>query len=504
MKLLQTIAQARRDGKDYVWVDTCCIDKDSSTELQDAINSMFVWYGGAAVCHAYLDDVPDDVDVFAVDSKFCKSEWFQRGWTLQELIAPHDLIFFSQNWIPLGDKVQLQQPIEAVTRIDADILTGAMPVETASVAKRMSWAARRKTTRIEDQAYCLIGLFDVSMPMLYGECRKAFLRLQEEIMKQSDDHSLFAWVDNSPKAKSDPEKLHGLLADSPASFDFPEANSIVPYSSWERESPYGMTNRGLDIELHRMPLDADGTRHIAALHCPSPSGKGEFLAVILKKLNPGTDDDKFARVECHKLRTVSERGERLPTFIPQKFASTAGKGLYPLHVFQLEKLPAPYKVAKIVRNADFGEADKHMLPGIDPTRTFKVIKKAHTVSVVLLVQNQSNDEFFVVRLGSLSQFQAGFDIRQALPVPLEEYLQDAFNPWKSGAGVTLPHHYVQVDMGDNVVYGVKFHHVRLTVQGFTDEGATVKMAKAVKEIAVPHYQAVQSRSGFLRGMGLRR
>ncbi|KAK0723609.1 heterokaryon incompatibility protein-domain-containing protein, partial [Lasiosphaeria miniovina] len=213
-KIAGACAVARREGFDWIWIDTCCIDKSSSAELSEAINSMFNWYKDADVCYAYLSDVLDlDLDVFAA------SRWFKRGWTLQELIAPAVVVFLGSTWRELGTKASLAVEIASITGIDTQVLSpqpAAMDrswtaryygrwtaryyptsiravLDECSVAQRMSWAARRVTSRPEDQAYALMGLFGVNMPLLYGEGSKAFIRLQREIMNQSDDMSIFVW-----------------------------------------------------------------------------------------------------------------------------------------------------------------------------------------------------------------------------------------------------------------------------------------------------------------------
>ena len=169
------------------------IDKRSSAELSEAINSMYTWYANAEVCYAYLSDVSESAAIDGAGSECARSRWFTRGWTLQELIAPRSMVFYSANWTKIGEKSNSISPLlSTTTGIDADILTGDRELETASVAKRMSWAARRTTTRTEDLAYSLMGIFSVNMPMLYGEGAKAFISLQEEIMKASDDETLFA------------------------------------------------------------------------------------------------------------------------------------------------------------------------------------------------------------------------------------------------------------------------------------------------------------------------
>jgi Heterokaryon incompatibility protein (HET) len=179
--------QAAKDGLQYFWVDTCCIDKSSSSELTEAINSMFQWYLKAAKCYVYLSDV----SVVDCDSKddlspsFLQSRWFTRGWTLQELIAPRSVEFFSSQGSRLGDKRSMEQQIYEVTGIAVQALRN-VPLSDFSVAERFSWAAKRKTTRKEDGAYSLLGIFDVFIPVIYGEGKEnAFTRLRTEIERSA-------------------------------------------------------------------------------------------------------------------------------------------------------------------------------------------------------------------------------------------------------------------------------------------------------------------------------
>lgn len=181
--------QATRDGLRYFWVDTCCINRSDSTELSEAINSMFRWYRDAAKCYVYLSDVSkpiSDVDNACSNSSwksaFCDSRWFTRGWTLQELIAPRSVEFFSLEGEQLGNKTSLEQDICKITGIPVEALHGN--ISDFSYPARLAWAENRKTTRQEDGAYALLGICDVSMPLIYGEGRdKAFRRLWEEINK---------------------------------------------------------------------------------------------------------------------------------------------------------------------------------------------------------------------------------------------------------------------------------------------------------------------------------
>ncbi|CAI6090938.1 unnamed protein product [Clonostachys chloroleuca] len=198
-------------GLSYVWVDTCCIDKSSSAELSEAINSMFRWYKNSVFCFAYLFDLPSNqaADQSALD----KCRWFTRGWTLQELIAPKDVVFFDQNWTRIGAKSELKEVIANITRINHQILDGSRPLSSVAIAKRMSWASRRETTRVEDMAYSLLGIFDINMPMIYGEGPRAFMRLEGEILHTTTDLSIFAW-----RAAHNSSNYRGVFAQSPAEF----------------------------------------------------------------------------------------------------------------------------------------------------------------------------------------------------------------------------------------------------------------------------------------------
>ena len=183
--------QATHDGLKYFWVDTCCIDKSSSAELAEAINSMFQWYSRAVKCYAYLSDVsvPDhDEGQLTWEPAFRNSRWFTRGWTLQELIAPPSVEFFSSNSKRLGDRTSLVRQIHEITGINSRVLQG-VSLNTFSSDERFSWAAKRQTTRKEDKAYCLLGIFGIYLPPIYGEGDNAFNRLRSEIAKASTGKS---------------------------------------------------------------------------------------------------------------------------------------------------------------------------------------------------------------------------------------------------------------------------------------------------------------------------
>jgi hypothetical protein len=204
-KLQGCCERAAGDGYSWVWIDTCCIDKTSSAELSEAINSMYRWYRDSAICYAYLSDIQDPKDL-------ATSKWFLRGWTLQELVAPRRISLFDGQWRDIGTKHLLAEQISSITTIPKNTLLGTSPFR-CNAAQRMSWASTRQTTREEDMAYCLMGLFDVHMLPIYGEgLEKAFLRLQEEILKRSSDQTLFLWPPSNEPYNQ------GLLATSPRAF----------------------------------------------------------------------------------------------------------------------------------------------------------------------------------------------------------------------------------------------------------------------------------------------
>jgi hypothetical protein len=244
-------AQAASDGWQYVWIDSCCIDKSSSAELSEAINSMFRWYKNAEVCYAYLVDVPDGTeDPRLPDSFFRRSKWFTRGWTLQELLAPSTVVFFDCNWVEIGTKSSLYDTIVSITGIK--LLAN---FEEACVAQKMSWASRRETTRLEDMAYCLMGLFGVNMPPLYGEGENAFRRLQLEILNRMDDESLFAWKEERGGVWPwivERSGMGGLLARSPTAFRY--SGDVQKLTQAKERPSFSMTNKGVRIELRLIPL----------------------------------------------------------------------------------------------------------------------------------------------------------------------------------------------------------------------------------------------------------
>ncbi len=250
-KIRKCCELGERHGYRWAWIDTCCIDKTSSAELMETINAMYQYYALCLVCYVYLPDFwrknhPDTIKynmchpLNPLTEPLVKSRWQRRGWTLQELIAPRIVHFLSSHWKYLGTKNDLADGLERGLGIPASVLRHERSPLEFSVAQRMSWAANRSTTRPEDEAYSLLGLFGIKMPTLYGEGSKAFQRLQEEILTQTGDSTLFAW---GASASLDSFRDYadyagtGLLASGP--FDFASTRGLhVPKSSNVNSSPH--------------------------------------------------------------------------------------------------------------------------------------------------------------------------------------------------------------------------------------------------------------------------
>ncbi len=285
--------QAKKDCLRYFWVDTCCIDKSSSSELSESINSMFQWYQNAEVCYVYLADLPPGSDV----SRLLLCRWFTRGWTLQELVAPNVVKFYDYQWNLFGTKDELVDIISSFTGIPSLLLLGHSALSDSSIAARMSWAAQRQTTRLEDLAYCLLGIFEVNMSLIYGEGMRAFRRLQEEIIKRNNDLTIFAW--ELPQ-ESRPQFV-GLFAPSPSAFA--ASSGIVPFSD-DSNINFSVTNRGLFFtsgSFIRVAAVPTGSGRVETLYLiclgalgfkrdmSVPTGSGPFrrdVGIYLRKIGP--------------------------------------------------------------------------------------------------------------------------------------------------------------------------------------------------------------------------
>lgn len=244
----------------------------------------------------------------------------------------------TSNWVHLGTKASICEQLSAITKIDAAILSHESQVWQVSVAKRMSWAANRETKKPEDRVYSLLGLFDVNMPMIYGEGKtKAFLRLQKKILKVSSDQSIFAWRE----ARAATDAGTGILATSPEMFE--ESGSFDCYYEWERVHPITQTNIGLQITLP-VRLVEPGI-FVSALNCPQPERSDGFAGIYLRAI-PSIDgqDQRYERIRSHKMVSISnsfDRGDVKTITIRNSGPRVMTPAIYPNHVIQLHHGPSP-------------------------------------------------------------------------------------------------------------------------------------------------------------------
>ena len=454
---------ARTEGHQYIWIDTLCIDKTSSAELSEAINSMYTYYSKAGVCYVYMSDVTAAESLPA-------ARWWTRGWTLQELLAPTHVVFYNSDWQIIGARVDLVDKISSITRIQQQYLVDGSRevVWTASIAKRMSWAATRQTGRSEDMAYSLLGLFAVNMPLLYGEGgKRAFLRLQEEIMKSTDDHTIFAWLDYLGS-----DTPHGLLADDP--WAFKRTGHYQPYTDHGNRRPYAMTNRGLQINLF-LTESKDGEL-LAALDCPPDPGKPRGnLAIVLKRwpgAEEGADFQRYSRIRCSELMVAGIRGEAQNLYVPQAIAQVSGVGMAPDMSFLMGRPPAPYRLRSIryhdrVRNPNpEGDRFTDMPVGRGLVSPLPMSLEPNTVSAVLLLESNTSNAIFAVLLGSSASSEAAFDVKlyrhpvTYFTIP-EAMLISKFEPVESGTWVIIGSCRFKIGFEERFMYGHQVYYVHL-------------------------------------------
>lgn len=327
-KIIYMCKQAANDGLDYAWIDTCCIDKTNSVELSEAINSMFRWYQRSKICYAYLVDVDKELGDLMEHSR-----WWDRAWTLQELVAPAVVQFYDQHWHCLGSKADLTSLISLRSGIDRDTLEQPDTMYVKSIAHRMSWAAHRKATRLEDQAYSLLGIFDVNLSMQYGEGSTAFRRLQEKILSKTNDQTLFAWglapctieqilsdlrtskdfftlpkTDLSTGAQDDNDDLpwhaEGIFADAPARFSncgnlmFYTRHAFVSHiaelnGALKLELPLANLSRSLKASIDQIRSHREHRICIGLLPCGSLDKSGYMIGILLEEWTEG----RFCRIE---------------------------------------------------------------------------------------------------------------------------------------------------------------------------------------------------------------
>ncbi|KAI8625420.1 heterokaryon incompatibility protein-domain-containing protein [Xylariaceae sp. FL1651] len=273
-KIEMTCQKAFQAGYSHAWIDTCCINKSSSAELSEAINSMYQYYQRSEVCYVYLSDLPASAPL---DRALQHCRWFTRGWTLQD-------------WNERGSKRDLVECLSSITGINPEVLLHTENIFSVAVAHRMSWAAGRETTRIEDIAYCLLGIFDVNMPLLYGEEHKAFRRLQDEIIKSTTDLSIFAWrlPSMTTIARNLMSRVYsGILAKSPGAFSGSASFAKLPTL---HQPELLISNVGIATQqlLSKQTGNNSAYSYVLPLDC---SQGPSLLGIALRKCGP----DQFIR-----------------------------------------------------------------------------------------------------------------------------------------------------------------------------------------------------------------
>lgn len=330
LKIDYLCQQAADDELDWAWIDTCCIDKTNSVELSEAINSMFRWYQKAQICYAYLVDVDEELGISLLQSR-----WWNRAWTLQELVAPAKVSFYDRNWHLLGTKADLAKVISSRSGIDSETLQDATTMHVKSVACKMSWAANRAATRTEDLAYSLLGILGVSLSIQYGEGMAAFSRLQKKILNSSNDQSLFVWgfaphslneaierlrpidkrdslamlddvdSDSDMELMSDKQftwHSSGMFAESPSRFA--GCSNIIFHHYHTFDSHVAEMNGALRMELLTASATAETMRNlgftgnqkpysIALLPCGYSNNPNAMIGIFLEQWTPG----RFRRLE---------------------------------------------------------------------------------------------------------------------------------------------------------------------------------------------------------------
>lgn len=381
--------RAREDGHAYVWIDTCCIDKTSSAELSEAINSMFQWYSQAKICYTYLSDVTGGWQgVQQNEERFISARWFTRGWTLQELLAPYHLVFYDSTWELIGfrdfrsgigyrwsilkpDTGDLEPLIKKATGIQ-----DFQNYRNASVARKMSWAASRSTTREEDRAYSLMGLFGVNMPPLYGEGSRAFYRLQLEILKDSDDETIFAWADGNISHG-------GIIALSVSAFassgdiqraDVSSSKVLSGITPLDRP-PFSMTNKGMNLSGAALSLGKfrrsnwDGYTEVVVLpiSCTIKVDVGRrFVCLYLMRIRAGANQwtrlfsEKIMHLDGKQTVAWNLTQDNISSFYIRQLDKTTLSLPNPVQVVLDTTQITPHKLWLLRHHVQFDDDDKHL------------------------------------------------------------------------------------------------------------------------------------------------
>ncbi|KAM0544087.1 hypothetical protein ACHAPJ_011969 [Fusarium lateritium] len=422
VKLRGCCHQAKKDHLEYVWIDTCCINKESDKELSEAINSMFQWYKKASICYTYLSDVPKE-DRSHPEPKFSSSRWFERGWTLQELLAPNKLRFYNQDWISIGTKADLVNEIQVVSGISRHYLLGWKDFRQASIAQRMSWAAKRKTSREEDIAYCLLGIFDVQIPMIYGEGKGALSRLQQEIIKTTGDQSILAWGLNG--AENAPNESGGMASLSAGTLaiavsDFAHCGLIVPRKQDSAlTSFFDISGGHLRINL---PLHETYTGETyGLLNCGPEDKPDQVVGVPIHKISSSSAQVNYFRPQgSHPIlvptsaHTISAKRIHIQMKRQNKTRGEPGRRLWlymyghqKLNIGLVENYPPILWDKERALIAEVGDSEKHVR-GLSFTRFRDQSKITRDVIVVLefdIHGSQQNARYHMMTLSKTASLK---------------------------------------------------------------------------------------------------
>jgi hypothetical protein len=451
-KIVYLCDQAADDGLDYAWADTCCIDKTNSVELSEAINSMFKWYQRSRTCYAYLADV-DKVDGGQIEH----SRWWDRAWTLQELVAPVLVHFYDKHWQSLGTKEDLLDLVSLRCGVDHETLKQPDTMYVKSVAQRMSWAAHREATRLEDRAYSLLGIFDVNLSMQYGEGSLAFKRLQEMILQKSNDQTLFAWgfsprtieetmgllrVSQNSVVGNDyqdtdgslPFHADGIFAESPTRFA--GCGKLKFYTTHASTSHIAEFNGALRMETplarirERSKLGLDQIwksiyfhRYIGILPCGYSDRPGSMVGILLEEWT----SSRFRRVhlvpgaftflvDCHTISRADQRTiwiDNLPWLHRHQYGLEKGSNFHRSVRLKLALPLEDYKIAVESANTNwvFDESSSTLerYHAIDSTNCYLQVdlrrhKQSDSITIVVEFANHTddiqeplNDQIYILR-----------------------------------------------------------------------------------------------------------
>ncbi|ETS81435.1 hypothetical protein PFICI_06437 [Pestalotiopsis fici W106-1] len=420
IKVEQCCARALADGWDWVWIDNCCIDKSSSAELSEAINSMYQWYQNAMVCYAYLSDV-DSLPALETCLESMASvragnarppnalnpcRWFHRSWTLQELIAPRSVCFYGAHWSYLATKAELGTRLAQATGIYYGVLTHELPVMEVSACEKMRWAAGRQATRAEDVSYSLLGLFDINMPLLYGEGSKAFYRLQEYILAGGEQTILFFDIQpwNPGNSALDEGKSKKLAAQSPEDFAAVPMRMHIQRVHWS--DPRYVRHAGefglriqlpcrkltkQDIEALSLPSIKDQDWHLIALSLLEVSNPANQIPILYSTRNNkrirsdspaarrvgliasiGRDEDQFFRQQVKRC------------FVSSKYVLVSNEDVFSWKIIPLEMVPLLSSHSRLATFEVFIVESSHSMCALASRNNYEIATSESLVKTSML------------------------------------------------------------------------------------------------------------------------